>query len=143
MMNKLNIKQLKRSEITSTGSNSLVALFPSRESGVDFIKENNSWGFVNIAREPEYVGIYISGDAKEIRYFAQVKDIIPAEEATLTQSVEEYEDYQSGRKVIVFEDNSVYKLENPIPFSNRVLYPPVRYTNLQTSKTAVTMDDLF
>jgi hypothetical protein len=32
-----------------------VAVFPSQQSGVEFLKENNAWGFVWINQNPEYV----------------------------------------------------------------------------------------
>lgn len=132
---------ITRSEIGGE-NDALIALFPSRKSGVEFLRENNAWGFVKMNREPEYAGIYIGEDIKKILYFGRISDIVSAEQASLAKPVGEYENFESGRKVIEFVQGELFELENSIPFESRVLYPPVRYTDLAEFKEAETMDDL-
>lgn len=125
------------------GSDDLVAVVPSRKEGVEFIQENNAWGFVRMNREPKYVAIYISEDVKQVKYIGKVRDIVRADEAELAEPVEDYEGYESGKKVLFFEENSVHELEDPIPYESRVVFPPFNYTSLADLKNAESTDSLF
>lgn len=60
---------LSRSELDGP-DDATVAVFPTQESGVEFLEENNAWGFVHINQEPEYVAMYVSEDVQEIRYIS-------------------------------------------------------------------------
>ena len=121
-----------------------VAVFPSRKSGLPFLLENNAWGFVRIGRDFDYVAMYITRDAREIRYFATVKDIVDPEEADLVREPSDYKDgakIAEEKKVVRFEENSLYELEDPIPFENK--YPQGhRYTTLEKLRAAKTTDDI-
>lgn len=92
--------------------------------------ENNAWGFVNIGREPEFISIYVSGNIRKVKYLARVKDIISADEANLARDPQNYDTYDPDKKVIIFEDESLKELENPIPFGTRTLYS-LRYTTFR------------
>lgn len=122
-----------------------VAVFPTRESGIDFLRENNAWGFVSIAEQPEYVAMYVSRSVKKVKYFATVKDIVPAEEAKLDRPIGEYIDdakFAQDKKVVNFEPGTLYELANPIPYQSK--YPQsLRHTTLGKIRTAETTDDLF
>lgn len=122
-----------------------VAVFPTRESGIDFLRENNAWGFVSVAEKPEYVAMYVSRAVKKVKYFATVKDIVPAEEAELDRPIEEYIDdakFGQDKKVINFQPGSLYEFEDPIPYESK--YPQsMRHTTLGEIRTARTTDDLF
>lgn len=122
-----------------------VAIFPSRNDGIPFLKENNAWGFVNINQEPEYVGMYITGDVGAVKYVARVRDIVPAEEATLAKPLDSYggdqANFDQNKRVVVFEPDSLYELSDPIPLANRVPYG-LRYTDLGSFRTAETTDDI-
>lgn len=120
----------------------VIAIFPTQESGVNFMNKNNAWGFVSIARSPDYIGMYVSGDVKKIQFFASVKKIVPADEASSLQAPKESEFYDSDKKVIVFEPKSLYELQDPIPFGDHVPYS-VRYTDIYSFQTAEITDDLF
>lgn len=133
---------IARSEVEGDDDD-LVAVAPSRKEGVDFIRENNAWGFVRMNREPDYVAIYISEDVRQVKYIGKVREIVEADEANLAQPVEEYEGYDSGKKVLFFEENSVYEIEDPIPYENRVVFPPFNYTTLAEFKSAESTDSLF
>lgn len=50
-----SISGMTSREDISGSDNGVVAIFPTKRSGVDFLKENNAWGFVRIGRDPQYV----------------------------------------------------------------------------------------
>ena len=143
------VGSMRRKEISGPDE-AQVAVFPTKLSGVDFLRENNAWGFVRISQEPDYVAMYVSEDVQAIKYFAEVKDIVQATEADLARPPEAYyeagsEDAQAGfdpeKKVIVFEEKSLYELEDPIPFETK--WPQsLRYTSLGELIAADTTDDL-
>uniref|UniRef100_A0A7D5L0A8 Uncharacterized protein n=1 Tax=Natrinema halophilum TaxID=1699371 RepID=A0A7D5L0A8_9EURY len=122
-----------------------VAVFPSQTSGVEFLKENNAWGFVHIDQQPEYVAMYISDDVQQVRYVARVKEIVPSTEATLARTLESYvgdqAEFDENKQVVVFEPGTLYELENPIDYESRVPYS-LRYTELGRFKQAETTDDI-
>lgn len=143
------VERVKRTEIDGD-NDAKVAVFPTKRSGVAFLRENNAWGFVNIGQHPEFVAMYLSEDARQIKYVARVEDIVPAPDADLARPPEEYfesgsADAQAGfdpdQMVVVFEDNSLYELEDPVPFETK--YPQsLRYTTLGALRTAETTDDM-
>lgn len=136
--------QISRQELTGA-DDAKVAVFPSQTSGVEFLKENNAWGFVRINQQPDYVAMYVSEDVQEIRYVARVKEIVPAAEAKLARTLESYvgeqANFDQGKKVVVFEPRSLYELADPIEYGSRVPYS-LRYTDLERFKMAETTDDI-
>lgn len=135
---------LSRQELTGP-DDATVAVFPSQTSGVQFLKENNAWGFVGINQNPEYIAMYVSDDIQEVRYVARVKEIVPANEATLARTLESYAgeqaEFDANQKVVVFEPGTLYELTDPIPFESRVPYS-LRYTELGRLRQAETTDDI-
>ena len=89
---------ITRNEIDGS-DDTLGALFPTQPKGVEFLQENNAWGFVTITREPEFVAIYVSGSEKAVQYFAKVNEIVDAEDAELAHPVEEHPRFESGKKL--------------------------------------------
>lgn len=132
---------ITRNEIDGS-DDTLGALFPTQPKGVEFLQENNAWGFVTITREPEFVAIYVSGSEKTVQYFAKVNEIVDAEDAELAHPVEEHPRFESGKKVVVFEPQSLYMLEDPIPYRDRTPYS-LRYITLGDFRTATGTDELF
>ncbi len=132
---------ITRNEIDGS-DDTLGALFPTQPNGVEFLQENNAWGFVTITREPEFVAIYVSGSEKAVQYFAKVNEIVDAEDAELAHPVEEHPRFESGKKVVVFEPQSLYMLEDPIPYRDRTPYS-LRYITLDDFRTATGTDELF
>lgn len=118
------------------------ALFPTKPEGIDFLRENNAWGFVTIRREPEFVAIYVSSPTKKVQYFARVKEIVNADDAELARPVEEYSQFDPSKNVILFEPGSLYELEDPIPYRVKTPYS-LRYTVLGDLRSATGTDDLF
>ncbi len=64
--------------------------FAGRYYGEEFLLRYSAWGFVNVAREPDYCGLYISSPVKAVRYFGVVDDIIDPKEEE--QSVENFKE---------------------------------------------------
>jgi len=135
--------RIHRSEIDGP-NDAKVAVFPTQESGLPFLKENNAWGFVRVGSDFEYIAMYVTGDIRQVKYFATVSDIVPPEEADLKRPIEEYVDeakIAEGKRVIRFEPNSLYELENPVPFETK--YPQsLQYTTLGALKSAGTTNDM-
>lgn len=121
-----------------------VAVFPARESGIEFLEENNAWGFVRVGQEPDYVGMYIAKPAQEVRYFAEVDSIVPATEADLASPLESYVDmakFDRDKIVVRFKEDSLHELEDPIPHGE---YTPqgMSYTTLEKFKRSEQTGDL-
>lgn len=143
------VGRIKRGEIE--GDNyAKVAVFPTKRSGLEFLRENNAWGFVRIGQNPEFVVMYLSEDVREIKYVARVSDIVPATEADLARPREAYfesasDEAQAGfdpdQQVVVFEEGSLYELEDPVPYETK--YPQsLQYTTLGALRAAETTDDM-
>jgi predicted type IV restriction endonuclease len=121
-----------------------VAVFPTKKSGLTFLKENNAWGFVRVGSEFEYVAMYVTGEVRQVKYFATVNDVVPPSEADLSRPIEEYADgakIADDKMVVRFKPESLYELEDPIPYETK--YPQsLRYTTLGALRTAETTDDI-
>ncbi|MFB6252426.1 MAG: type I restriction enzyme HsdR N-terminal domain-containing protein [Halobellus sp.] len=121
-----------------------VAVFPTRESGLTFLSENNAWGFVRVGRDFDYVAMYVTQNAREVQYFAKVRDVVVPEDAELTREPTAYVDRSKiadNKMVVRFEADSLYQLEDPIPYETK--YPQsLRYTTLGEFRTAETTDDI-
>ena len=121
-----------------------VAVFPTQESGLAFLKENAAWGFVRVGQEFDYVAMYVTGDVQEIQYFAHVKRIVSPEEAELQREPVGYVDrakIADDKKVVEFNPESFYELKDPIQYGTK--YPQsLRYTTLGKLRTAKTTDDV-
>jgi hypothetical protein len=122
-----------------------VAVFPSRVSGVEFLKENNAWGFVRIGQAPEFVAMYISEDVQKIQYVARLQEIVPSTEAQLARTLDSYvgdqAEFDENKSVVVFEPGSLHKLRDPIEYESRAPYS-LRYTELGRFRQAETTDDI-
>lgn len=143
------VGQIKREEIEGD-DDAKVAVFPTKVSGVEFLRENNAWGFVKMAQDPEFVAMYVSEDVQEVKYVARFKDTVPATEADTARPKEAYfesgsDDAQAGfdpdQQVVVFEPGSLYELEDPVPFETK--FPmSLQYTTLGALRSAETTDDM-
>lgn len=134
---------IRRSEI-SGDDDATIAVFPTRESGLPFLRENNAWGFVRVGREFEYIAMYVTGDVRQVKYFAEVKDVVPPEKAELSRPIDEYADgakIADDKRVVRFEPGSLYELADPVPFESK--YPQsLQYTTLGALRSAETTNDM-
>jgi len=86
-------------------------------TGIEFIHDNDAWGFVRV--EPDHAPIYVADAESEIRYIAEVAEVVPAREAELAEPSEEDTDraeFDPNEKVVSFEPDSLYGFEETIPF---------------------------
>ncbi|TKX49973.1 hypothetical protein EXE49_09275 [Halorubrum sp. ASP121] len=127
----------------------LVAVVPGKiERGLDFLFRNQAWGFVQIGKNPEYIAFYITGGdgVSAVWYVARVANVVEIDEANLEDDPSDIIDLsdpkERKKKVIELEPESLYELEDPIPYSKK--YPmSLRYTRLEKLRTAETTEDLF
>lgn len=145
----VDLEKISRKELVGEPDEK-VAVFPSKKSGVDFLLENNAWGFVRISTEPDWIAMYVSEDIQKVLYVAKFESIVPADEADLARPVEEYFEpasadaqagYDPNKKVVKFKEDSLFELEDPIPYKNK--YPmSLTFATLEKLRTAGTTDDL-
>lgn len=121
-----------------------VAVFPTRESGLPFLKENEAWGFVRVGSEFDYVAMYVTGDVREVRYIARADEVVAPNEADLMREPLNYKDrakIAEDKRVVTFDTGTLYELEDPIPYETK--YPQgLRYTTLGELRNAETTDDM-
>lgn len=119
------------------------ALYASQESGIEFLSEYRAWGFINIASEPDYFLIYLSGPFQHVRYLGIVERITSADEFVAKHDIgeEEYK-YDSTKKVVEFSE--LFRLQDPIPIGPDKPHrmQGLLYTTLGEVKSADTTDDL-
>jgi len=137
------VGKIRRTEIDGD-DDAKVAVFPTKEFGLPFLKQNNAWAFVRVGSEFEYVAMYVTGDVRQVKYLAKVKDVIPPDEADLEQpalSYVERDEIGEGKMVVRFEPGSLYELEDPVPYKTK--YPQsLQYTTLGALRSAETTDDM-
>lgn len=122
----------------------LVAIFPMREEGIQFLNQANAWGSVNLKREPKFVALYVSGDYRQLRYLCSVDSITPVSDvdSSIQTKLKEHNAYDSEKYVISFTD--IYVLKHPIPFSGgqQGIIRGLQYTTLETLINASGTDEL-
>ena len=79
---------IRRDQISGSDDASVV-VFPSKKSGIDFLMENNAWGFVRIGQEPDFIAMYVSEDIQAVKSIAEIDEIVEPEEADLARPLEE------------------------------------------------------
>mgnify|MGYP006976223449 FL=1 len=88
--------------------------------------------------------MYVTQDAREVQYFATVRDVVAPEDAELVREPTEYldrDEIADNKMVVRFKADSLYRLEDPIPYETK--YPQShRYTTLGEFRTAETTNDI-
>jgi len=120
-----------------------VTLIEGKYYGEQFLLRYSAWGFPNLARDPDYFGLYISYPIQSVRYFGVIDKIIdPAEGEHLVENFRDYDIYEKGDKLIMLENDLIIELDDEIPFKgNRVLN--FRYTSLDRFIDAESTKDLW
>ena len=139
------IPKISRDELSSLKPGNVVVC-PSKPDGVAFLLEYEAWGFVRIKRKPEYFALYVSSPRSEISFFGGVKAVVdPSDESSPVKDIyHEYDTYEEGKKVILLQPESLYRLEEGIPLGSdmgKVIYS-LRYVSLNKFLKAKTLDDL-
>jgi len=121
-----------------------VTQYEGRYYGEEFLlRYYNAWGFVNLAKEPDYFGLYISSPVKAVRYFGVVDEIIDARDGGHpVDDFREYEPYEEGDKLILLEKDSIIELEDEISFSGKPVLG-FHYTTLDKFIDAESTDELW
>lgn len=123
-----------------------VVICPSKPEGVAFLLKYNAWGFVRIKRKPEYLALYVSSPESKISFFGRIKDVIdPSDQSSPVKDVyHEYGTYEEGKKVVVLQPESLYRLKEGIPLGSTIGKVPygLRYVRLSKFLKAKTLDDL-
>jgi len=134
--------KLNRKEINGSPDDE-VAIFPSLESGIAWIKKYNAWGSVKINRTPRFLALYVARPHSKIMYLGEIERITPR--LAPGEKVEGIdEELVPGKQVIILKNNSLVELNDPIPVGP--LGSSIQgliYTNLITFKTAKTTKDIF
>jgi len=139
------ISELKRDDIQGT-PNDLVAVFPSRKEGIDFLIKYNAWGYIRMNKKPKYLAFYVKKPYSQILFIGEfsqlsppfnskdeIKDIDDADKDTFTP----------GKSVIYLKKNSLVKLSNPISCEHDGYAPQgLFYTTLGKIKKAKNTDEL-
>lgn len=135
---------IKRNRIDGS-NNATVAVFAVREPGMEFVREHNAWGAIHLDTSPDFVALYVRGEVREVRYVATVQEVCPPDRLELAREAEVYEpdvDLEEWEQVCRFVPETLYELEDPIPYESR--YPlGTQVTTLKTFRSADTTDDLF
>jgi len=79
-----------------------------------------------------------------VKYFATVRDVVLPDEADLERPPLEYLDRDEvgeGKMVVRLQPNSLYELEDPVPFKTKSPQS-LQYTTLESLRTAETTDDM-
>ncbi len=127
--------------------NSLVAVFPSRPAGEEFLRKFNAWGFVSLRGNPRFCAIYFTKPEQSIRIVASISRIIPASAwlaANKDKATErDLESYDPDKSVIEFKPTEAWELEDPVPWESGdpVIYG-LRYTSLGDLRRASQIGDL-
>lgn len=141
-------KKIARANIRGNPGDDVVVVPAKLERGLDFLFRNQAWGFVHISQSPEHIAFYVTGGdgVSAVWYVARVDEVVDIEDADLVDDPAELIDLsdpnERRKKVIELEPDSLYELEDPIPYSKK--YPQsLRYTTLDKLRTAETTEDLF
>jgi len=114
-----------------------------RYYGEEFLLRYSAWGFVNIAREPDYFGLYISSPISAVRYFGVIDEILdPREGEHPVEDFRDYELYERGDKLIMLKKKSIIELEKEIQYKGKRFHS-FRYTNLYKFINAENTDNLW
>ncbi len=137
---------MSRDSLPGSGDD-LVAIFPSRAAGKEFLKKFKAWGFVSLRLRPLYCAIYFTAPEQRIRIVAAVADVKPASQwldANRDRANErDLESYDPDKFVIEFKPDEAWELEDPIPWESGdpVIYG-LRYSSMGDLKRASRIGDL-
>lgn len=115
--------------------------------GVNFLLENEGWGYVSVSDDVVYFALYVGRPFKEIKYFGIIERIISPID-TLSPVKDEMHAKKAareGKKYIQLKKGTLVELQNPI--GNRQGARPKRIqghkiVDLQTFLQAQTLDDI-
>lgn len=141
-----DINEINRSSIRGSLDDE-VAVFPSRESGVEFLNKYRAWGYVKINRQTRYIALYVGRPYSQVLYFGEVDYITkPFESKEEIRNIEDADKdtFSPGKQVVYLKKNSLVKLSDPIPAGPKGSVPyNLHYTTLGKFKSAKTTKELW
>lgn len=122
-----------------------VVVFPSKPTGIPWMKRYNAWGYVKLSRLSPYLALYVSGGVGRIRYLAETESIVAPEdpESPVRDAYKTDPSYERGKMVIVLRRGSIRRLDREIPIgANKSALRTHRFFRLSSFASARTVDDL-
>jgi hypothetical protein len=135
------VETLKRSSLELQDGE--VIICPSKPDGVDFLLTYQAWGFIRINRAPKYLALYVSRPFSEVQYIGEVDRIIdPKDASSPVSNVDQFEEYQEGKKIVVLKTGSLKRFADPVKLGEA--FPPVgpRYATLSKLLSAKDLDEV-
>ncbi len=126
---------------------SLVAVFPARPEGEDFLQRFKARAFVSIREKPAFCVIYFTKPGQRIRIVASVSRLTPAlewAEKNRNKTTEhDISTLDPKKYVIEFVNDKAWELQDPILWEkgDPIIYS-LRYTSLGNFKSASRIGDL-
>jgi hypothetical protein len=114
------------------------------DGGVNFLRENNAWGYVKIAQDPIYFALYEGDPTMAIRYFGIIDQIISPIDTHSPFRREPYAEKlaREGKKLILLKEGTLEELEHPIRIGpSRIGIMGTQFVDLSTFLDASTLDD--
>ncbi|KXA89038.1 hypothetical protein AKJ61_03710 [candidate division MSBL1 archaeon SCGC-AAA259B11] len=156
MKNREKIPSRKRRNLLQLYPNGLVVIATGRPgrkikglpSGSLFLKKYYAWGFINIAKKPDYFSLYVTRPESRIEYFGKVKDVVRSTSADSPVSKiiekrnnlpETWKDAEN-KKIILLKKESLVKI-SPFIKAGKAPMQGLVYTKLSKFAKAKNTDD--
>jgi len=139
------IPEMKRMNIRGNDDD-LVAVFPSRVEGVEFLKKYNAWGFVKMNQPAKFLALYVGSPFSKVMYFGEIDYCSNRyEDKEEIKNVDDTDKttFKPGKQIVYLKRGSLFKLSDPIPVGKRGSAPySLQYTMLKRIKSAKTTEDM-
>lgn len=124
-----------------------VAVFPSREDGIEFLEKYNAWGYVKMSRRPRFLALYVTAPYSSVLYLGEIKKVAgPFQNKNEIKKIEAADKttFEPGKQLIYLKKGSVKKLSDPIPAGGVGTHPQgLRYTTIGKMMYAEDTSDLW
>lgn len=123
----------------------LVALFPTRLDGIEFLKKYNAWGYVKMNKIPKYLAFFVTRPYSQILFVAEFSHISkPFYDKKEIKDIDDADkdSFSPGKSIVYLKKESLSKLSNPIPYKSPKGFVPfgLSYTTLGKIKRAKDTD---
>ncbi|MCL4340144.1 MAG: type I restriction enzyme HsdR N-terminal domain-containing protein [Thaumarchaeota archaeon] len=143
----------KRYEKELKDRNKNVILCPTEVDSVDFLKEYNVWGYVDVeeekANEIAYFALYVNAPHSKILYFGEVDHITEKINSKDDDEIKFIDDedkntFKPGKRLICLRPGTIVKFKDPIHFekAENALRKP-RYIKLSKLLNGKSLEDVY
>ena len=140
-----DISELKRDNIKGSPDD-LVAIFPTREEGIEFLKKYSAWGYVKMNKKPKYLAFYIAKPYSQILFvgeFSYMSEPFNNKDDIKNIDDADKDTFSPGKSIVYLKKGSLVKLSNPISCEQDGYAPQgLFYTTLEKIKKAKNTDEL-